>query len=127
MDDIDAGKLGIDPDLIEQVLEKRADAAKRKRPLRRTIRYIGAPLSFVHDVCRLTEGRTTLLVALCIYRRTHVCNSRTVTLPSVELAELGIARKSKRDALAKLQRARLIKVKNAVGRTSRITLTWRPD
>src|SRR5690349_16777937 len=76
----------------------------------RAKRLIGAPLEFVADVCRLTEGRAALVVALYIYRRAHVCGSRTVTLPSGELAELGIDRSYKRRALIKLQRAGLIKV-----------------
>ena len=88
---------------------------------RRTKRLIGAPFEFVADVCRLTEGRATLVVALCIYRRVQVCDNRTVTLPSSELAELGIVRQYKQRALIKLQRAGLIKVENARGRTTRVT------
>jgi hypothetical protein len=90
----------------------------------RTKRLIGAPFEFVADVCRLTEGRATLVVALQIYRRVQVCNNRTVTLPSGELAELGIVRQNKQRALIKLQRARLIKVENESGRTARVTLIW---
>jgi hypothetical protein len=72
----------------------------------------------------LTEGRTTLMVALCIFRRVVICSSRTVTLPTVELAKLGIDRHRKREALIKLRKAGLVKVRNARGRTARITLTW---
>ena len=90
----------------------------------RAKRLIGAPFEFVADVCRLTEGRATLVVALCIYRRVQVCDNRTVTLPSGELAELGIVRQNKQRALIKLQRAGLIKVENARGRTTRVTLIW---
>lgn len=90
----------------------------------RAKRLIGAPLEFVADACRLTEGRAALVVALCIYRRISICNTRTVTLPSGELAELGIDRSYKRRALIKLQRAGLIKVENAWGQTARITLLW---
>ena len=57
---------------------------------RRAKRLIGAPLEFVSEVCRLTEGRATLVVALYTYRRVQICDNRTVTLPSGELAELGI-------------------------------------
>ena len=42
MDDIDIGKLGIDPDLIEEVLQEKAAAAKWKRQSRHTARHIGA-------------------------------------------------------------------------------------
>jgi hypothetical protein len=91
---------------------------------RRAGRFMGAPLEFVADVCRLTEGRATLVVALYIYRRVQICGSRTVTLPSGELAELGIVRQNKQRALIKLQRAGLIKVENGSGRTARVTLIW---
>jgi hypothetical protein len=93
-----------------------------RRP--RAKRLIGAPLKFVADVCRLTEGRAALVVALYIYRRVHICSGRTVTLPSGELAELGINRSYKRKALIKLQRAGLIKLENVGGRTARVTLIW---
>jgi len=65
----------------------------------RAKRLMGAPLEFVADVCRLTVGRATLVVALYVYRRVHVCGGRTVTLPSGELAELGIAPRDKQRAL----------------------------
>ena len=91
---------------------------------RRAKRLIGAPFEFVADVCRLTEGRATLVVALYIYRRVQICDDRTVTLPSGELDELGIVRQNKQRALIKLQRARLIKVENQSGRTARVTLIW---
>ena len=90
----------------------------------RAKRLIGAPLEFVADVCRLSEGRATLVVALYIYRRVQICGNRTVTLPSSELAELGIVRQYKQTALIKLQRAGLIKVENGSGRTARVTLIW---
>ena len=91
----------------------------------RAKRLMGAPLEFVADVCRLTEGRATLVVALYIYRRVQICDNRTVTLPSGELAELGIVPQNKQRALIKLQRAGLSKVENARGRTARVTLIWR--
>ena len=103
-----------------------ANGTERQKPAPRprAKRLMGAPLEFVADVCRLTEGRATLVVALYIYRRTHICGSQTVTLPSGELAELGIVRHAKRKALIKLQRAGLIKVENVRGRTARVTLIW---
>jgi len=91
---------------------------------RRAKRLIGAPLEFVSDVCRLTTGRATLVVALYTYRRVQICDNRTVTLPSGELAELGIVPQYKQTALIKLQRAGLVKVENESGRTARVTLIW---
>ncbi len=51
-------------------------------------------------VRRLALGEIALTVALVIFRRTRVKDSRTVTLPSDELATLSISRSDKRKALA---------------------------
>ena len=68
------------------------------------------------------------MVALLIYRRIQVSGARTVTLPADELAELGISRWCKRNALAKLQNAGLIKVEIATaGLSHQIILTWEGD
>jgi hypothetical protein len=121
----DAAGLNIDPSLIEEVLEGKATTRGKRRPPDAT-RYIGAPLSFVRDVCRKTDGRTALLVALLIYRRTCVCGSRTVTLPNKELIEVGLNRQRKQEAMARLQSGGLIRVKAKPGQTAKITLRWRP-
>ena len=43
----------------------------------RTKRMMGAPLEFWTDVCRLTKGRATLVVAMCTsYRRVQICGSQ---------------------------------------------------
>ena len=101
---------------------KQQKLATPDRP--RAKRLIGAPFEFVADVCRLTTGRATLVVALYTYRRVQICDNRTVTLPSGELAELGIVPQYKQTALIKLQRAGLVKVENESGRTARVTLIW---
>jgi hypothetical protein len=99
---------------------KAAGRTKRGR------RHVGFPWAFLVDVCRLTEGRSTLAVAIYIYRRTQVCRSLTVTLPATELAEIGIVRQRKHVALAKLQDAKLIRIERTAGRTAKVTLTWQP-
>jgi hypothetical protein len=92
---------------------------------RRGRRHVGVPLEFLADVCRLTGGRNALVVALCIYRRTCVCHSQTVTLPAADLAELGINRRRKNEALPKLQSAGLIRIeKPSAGRSAEMTLLW---
>ncbi len=88
-------------------------------------KLLGAPFEFVAAVCRSTKGRAALVVALYIYRRVMICNNRTVTLPSGELAELGLARRDKQRALARLQQAGLVKLVRAKGRTTQVTLIWR--
>src|SRR4051812_11121258 len=109
---------GNDRDLAEWDAEIEADyqrvirTTKAAGQRKRGRRHVGFPLAFLIDVCRLTEGRTALVAAVCIYRRTHVCRSPTVTLPVAELAELGITRRQKNKALARLQSAGLVRVES---------------
>jgi hypothetical protein len=124
---IKATDLGIDPSEMEEFLKGEIVRGKHGQRRRRAGQHIGAPLAFVTEVCLLTEGRAALVMALCVFRRVCVCDSWTVTLPSDELGPLGIDRQRKRVALLKLQGAGLIKVRNSVGRTARITLLWRPS
>jgi hypothetical protein len=49
-----------------------------------------------------------------------------VTLPGSELAELGIDRRRKREALVKLEAVGLIRLEKAVGQSAKVTLTWQP-
>jgi hypothetical protein len=121
--DLDEWDAQIEAEFFREVAAtKRAGARKRGRKL------MGAPIAFWIDACQRTEGRTALVVAMLIYRRTHVCRSQTVTLPASELAELGIDRRDKNKALAKLEAAALIRIERiAVGRSAKVTLTWRPS
>jgi hypothetical protein len=126
-DDIKIEDFNVDPDVIEEML-KQGPAFRNRGPRRgQDVRYIGAPVSFVRDVCTLTDGRAALVVALLIYRRMRVCGSPAVTLPAGELAALDIDRRRKSEALGKLQAAGLIKVQNRAGHTAKITLLWRPS
>jgi hypothetical protein len=94
--------------------------------IKRDRRIVGYPWAYLVDVCRRTRGQAPLAVAAFIYRRTHVCKSQTVTLPSAELAELGIDRSKKRRALAQLAGAGVIRIEeNTPGRTSKVTLLWK--
>jgi hypothetical protein len=112
----------IEADFRRTVAATRA-AGKRKRGER----LVAFPWAFLVDVSRLTEGKAAVLVAAYIYRRVHVCNSRTVTLPGNELAELGIDRRRKSEALAKLAKPKLIKIeKTKAGQSTKVTLKWRP-
>ena len=86
----------------------KARAAGRKR---RGQRHVGAPLAFLAEVCRLTQGRAPLAVALLIYRRTCMKRSLTVTLPSAELAALEISPRLKQKALRRLEAAGLIRIR----------------
>jgi hypothetical protein len=110
---------------IEEDFRRAVAATKVAGQRKRGRRLVAFPLAFLVDVCRLTEGRTALVVAELIYRRTHVCRSQTVTLPINELRELGIDRNRKNEALAKLKAVGLIRVKRmAPGQSAKVTLTW---
>ena len=112
---------------IEADFQRAVAAGKRAGQLKRRRKLVAFPWGFFVDVCKLTEGRDALVVAEYIYRRIHVCNNKTVTLPASELAELGITRRRKNKALAKLKTAKVIRIgKAALGRSAKITLTWRP-
>src|SRR5262249_4806924 len=112
---------------IEDDFRRAVAATKAVGQRKRGRRLIAFPWAFEVDVLRLTRGRTTLVVAQYIYRRTHVCGSKTVTLPSTELAELGIDRSAKQRALAQLEAAELIRIEKAVGQSVKVTLLWQPE
>jgi hypothetical protein len=80
---------------IEAEFQRVVAATKAAGQRKKGRKLVAFPLAFLVDVCRRTEGRTALVVAMLIYRRTHVCRSQTVTLPADELAELGIAARAK--------------------------------
>jgi hypothetical protein len=112
---------------IEADFQSAVAATRKVGRSKRRQRLVAFPWGFLVDVCRLTEGRAALVVAAYIYRRTHVCSRQTVTLPAAELAELGISRWLKADALGRLQAAALIRVEvSSPGRTAKVTLLWEP-
>ena len=110
---------------IEAEFRRTVAATQAVGRKKRGARLVGFPFAFLVDVCRLTEGRATLVVAALLYRRTRVCSSVTVTLPGAELAELGVTRPQKFKALARLGAAGLVRVEKAAGRSVRVTLLWR--
>ena len=107
-----------DRDLAEWDAEIEAEYSRFKESWnasgrrKRAVRHVGVPWAYLSDVCRLTEGRAALVLAIYIYRRTIVCHGLTVTLPSEELAELKVTRRLKSKALARLQQVGLIRVEN---------------
>ena len=109
---------------IEAEYRRFAEGWKASGRRKRAGRHVGVPWAYLTDVCKPTEGRAALVVAIYIYRRTCVCNSLTVTLPSDELAELKITRRRKSEVLAQLRQVGLLRVENPAGRTARVTLTW---
>jgi hypothetical protein len=106
---------------FQRAVRQTRTTGQRRRQQRE---FVGCPVAFLVDVCRLTKGRAAAMVALCIYRRTRVCSSQTVTLPAAELGQLGVSSSRKQRTLIELQRAGLIEVGLSRGRTSQVTLKW---
>jgi hypothetical protein len=125
-DDLDLSGLWLEG-VGDGLTPTKTDGQRADQRRQRGRRHVGFPWGFMADVCRLTEGRTALVVAIYVYRRTHVCRSPTVTLPAAELAELGVDRRRKQEALTMLQEAGLISAERAAGRTTKVTLTWQPN
>jgi hypothetical protein len=111
---------------IEEDFQREVAKMKAAGRAKRDPRLVGAPMAFVADVCQQTEGRATLVVALLIYRRTKVCKSQTVTLPGEELAAVGIDRKEKSRAMARLGAAGFVRLEKVGGRSTRVALLWHP-
>jgi hypothetical protein len=113
-----------DAEIEAEFLRVTQQSKTSERP-RRKSRHIGCPIEYMAEVCRKTEGRTALVVAQYIYRRTVVCKATTVTLSADDLTELGVSRRRKLEALAKLQKAGLIEVELVgSGRSGKVTLLW---
>jgi len=112
---------------IEEDFQRVVAATKAAAQRKRGRKLVAFPLAFSVDVCQRTEGRAALVVAMLIYRRTHVCRSQTVTLPIAELAAHGITRNRKNEALTKLKAAGLIRIERmAPGQSAKVTLAWKP-
>ena len=111
---------------IEAEFQRCVAATKAGGQRKRGRKLVAFPWAFLVDVCQRTRGRTTLVVAEYIYRRTHVCRSQTVTLPASELKELGVSRQRRQEALVSLHDAGFIKLEKAAGCSTKVTLTWKP-
>jgi hypothetical protein len=102
-------------------------ATKRSGKRKRAERHIGAPWEFFADLCRLPHKRTTLVIALLVYRQTKVRSRQTVTLSGPELAELGVDPRRKREALHNLEAAGIVRLRRlGPGQKTEATLLWRP-
>jgi hypothetical protein len=112
---------------IEAEFQRVVRGTKAAGRLKRRQRWIGCPVAFLAEVCRRTKGRGALVVALCVYRRTCVQRHRTVTVPSADLADVGIDRRRLYEALAMLEKAGLLRREQPrAGQSTRVTLTWSP-
>ena len=89
-------------------------------------RLIGCPLEWFAWALGLTKSKEQFALALYLYRRACVLRSATVTVPSRELAELGLGRMSKYCLLLSLEEVGVVRVEQRNGRTARATLSRWP-
>jgi hypothetical protein len=112
-------------DPFEDPAWKAEEGPKRKQQRSLNARYIGCPLEWLQWVGRLTTSKQQLLVALYLFRRCHVCHSRTTTR---DLAEnWGISRTTKYRVLRHYEQAGVLAVTSRTGRITKVTLTHWPD
>ena len=74
-------------DPFEDSAWKEEESPKRKPKRSLSAQYVGCPLKWLQWVARLTKSKQQLLLALYLYRRCHVCHSRTVDVPTGDLAD----------------------------------------
>lgn len=102
--------------------------AAPSKALRKSPRFIKGPLPllWVQQAARL-PGKA-LHVALELWHAIGFNNdgSRTVILSSRRLADFGVSRDAKYDALRRLERAGLVAVERSPGRLPRVTLLKEP-
>jgi hypothetical protein len=109
---------------------QRVVTATTKRPGKRERkrRHFGGPWEFIAHVCRLTRGRSALVVALYVYHRTVVCRTQTVELIGAELAELGVTKSCRHWALQRLQDVGVVRLNwEAASQRLKVSLLWRPS
>ena len=79
-------------------------------------------------VLPLVRGKEQLALALYLYRRCYVCGSRTVTVPTGELEEIGIGRWGKYRLLPTLEQVGIVRVEETRnGQAGKVTLLHWPD
>jgi hypothetical protein len=89
--------------------------------------FIGCSLSWFAWVLSLVSSKEQLAMALYLYRRCHICNSDTVTVPNDEVAQIiDLSRWGKRRALLSLAEAGILQVLDNGGWTMKVKLVW-PD
>ena len=120
--ELDEHDAGMEAEYAEAVA-----ATKRPGKQKRARQYIGCPWEFLVDICRLPHKRTTLVIALLVYRQTKVRRSQTVTLSGPDLVELGVDPRRKREALRSLEAAGIVRLRRlGRGQKTEVTLLWRP-
>ena len=91
-------------------------------PVQRGPGHIGCPLSWYKKAYAASRGKNDLTVALFLYRWHSVRKSRTLPTPNAELAELGVDRAAKWRALARLEKAGLVKIRRRGFHALEVTL-----
>ena len=111
---------------IEADFQRTVAVARATGKAQQGRRYMGAPWAFWVALRAAKLWWVAVALGIYIYRRTKVTRSAMVTLPTAELAELGIDRYAKYRALRQLARAKLIRIeRDTSGRATKVTLLWR--
>jgi hypothetical protein len=97
------------------------------KPKQKAERFIGCPVPWLVWVAPLMKSKEQLILALYLYRRCVVCRSNTVTVPTLELEELGIGRWAKRRLLVVLEQAGVLTIRKRNGRATQVRLNHWPD
>jgi hypothetical protein len=73
-------------------------------------RFFGCPIWWLRAVLPVVKSKGELVVAMYLFRLRHVTKNKTVVAPNKWLKEMGIDRRRKYRALARLERAGLVVV-----------------
>jgi hypothetical protein len=86
--------------------------------------FIGCPMAWVHAVWPHVQSKEQLIVAMFLFRHHHLYRSKPFAFSNAETGALGISGKAKHGALANLEKAGLIEIEWANGRSPVVTVKW---
>jgi DNA-binding MarR family transcriptional regulator len=102
-------------------------AATRQARNRRTSRFLKGPIPWEQIATAAQLGGQCLAVYVAVHHRTALTGQMPTTLPRALLQQLGVSKDAKARALRQLERAGLIGVRRAKGRTARVSLIDRQN
>jgi hypothetical protein len=88
--------------------------------------YFTCSTAYLARVLPVLPSSNRLAVAMVIYRECLMRRSKTIDLSNAVLAELGVGRKTKYRALARLREAGAVTIEVDNGHSTRVTLHWFP-
>jgi hypothetical protein len=106
--------------MAEQFAHEAVEAPLKKRPRKRE-QFVQAPIETAGQVAMIMNEPRTFIWLWILYL-VWKTGSRTVTLSNVEFRKWGIARSTKRRALAAYEQEGFLKVERSRGRSVVVTL-----